>query len=136
MKQVFFSMALAVALFSCGGSGTEKKADTTPPPPASMVDVPKTDTAAAVSPEFQKGHDLIAKNACLSCHKENEKLIGPAYKDVAGKYENTPSTIKMLSEKIIKGGKGVWGDVEMTPHPSLSKSDAEEMVKYVLSLKK
>jgi cytochrome c len=45
-------------------------------------------------------------------------------------------TIELLAGKIIAGGKGVWGEVPMTPHASLSKDDAKEMVRYILSLKK
>jgi cytochrome c len=41
----------------------------------------------------------------------------------------------MLADKIIKGGAGVWGQIPMTPHPNLSKQDAEQIVKYVLLLK-
>ncbi|MDB5017733.1 MAG: cyt, partial [Mucilaginibacter sp.] len=40
------------------------------------------------------------------------------------------------ANKVIKGGKGHWGDIAMTPHATLSVNDAKEMVKYVLSLKK
>ena len=68
--------------------------------------------------------------------KTSEKNIGPAYKDVAAKYENTEENVKMLAEKVIKGGSGVWGAVPMTPHPQISQEDAEAMIKYVLLLKK
>ncbi len=82
----------------------------------------------------QKGKQLIAKSDCLSCHKEKEKLVGPAYADVAKKYKATDENISKLAEKVIKGGVGVWGQIPMPPHPNLSKGDAREMVKYVLSL--
>ena len=64
------------------------------------------------------------------------KLIGPAYKDVAAKYENTEPNRKMLAEKIIKGGQGVWGEIPMAPHADLTQAQAEAMAMYVLSLKK
>ncbi len=79
---------------------------------------------------------LIGKSDCLTCHKVREKLIGPAYQDVANKYESTDANITMLASKIIAGGKGVWGEVPMTPHPTVSEADAKQMVKYVLLLKK
>jgi cytochrome c len=82
-----------------------------------------------------KGAQLIASSDCLGCHKEQEKLVGPAYKDVAKKYSNPDKDINYLANKIISGGKGVWGDVPMTPHPNLALADAKEMAKYVLSLK-
>jgi cytochrome c len=82
------------------------------------------------------GRDMIAKSDCNTCHKQDAKLIGPAFKDVASKYPASQANIDMLAKKVITGGKGNWGDIAMTPHPSLSESDAQEMVKYVLSLKK
>ena len=112
---------------ACGdNAGTEKK-DT------------KTETVAAepsANPDYQKGLELVAKSDCLTCHKVSEKLTGPAYKEVAAKYESTDANIAMLSEKIIKGGQGVWGPIPMTPHPALSEADAKQMVKYILLLKK
>jgi cytochrome c len=80
-----------------------------------------------------KGAELISKNDCLSCHKEHDKLVGPAYADVAKKY--TSADIDKLADKVIKGGSGSWGDVPMSAHPSLSVDDAKEMVKYVLTVK-
>jgi cytochrome c len=69
------------------------------------------------------------------CHKVTEKLIGPAYKDVAVKYAGSDTALAYLSKQIIAGGSGVWGTVPMTPHPELSQADAEQMVKYILLLK-
>ncbi|KAF5270251.1 hypothetical protein FQR65_LT17871 [Abscondita terminalis] len=51
----------------------------------------------------------------------------PAYKDVAAKYENTEPNRKMLAEKIIKGGQGVWGEIPMAPHADLTQAQAEAM---------
>jgi|Laugrespbdmm15sd_2_1035082.scaffolds.fasta_scaffold97492_2 cytochrome c len=99
-----------------------------------------TATAAAVPPtaskeDIEKGMTLLAKSDCLTCHKLNEKVIGPSYKEVAKKYANKPSNIKMLAGKIINGGSGVWGAIPMTAHATLSQADAELMVKYIMSLK-
>jgi cytochrome c len=55
---------------------------------------------------------------------------------IAARYDSTKAgTVEHLAQKVITGGKGSWGDVPMTPHPGLSKQDAEELVKYVLSYK-
>jgi cytochrome c len=88
------------------------------------------------NPDYQKGLALVGKSDCLTCHKVDEKNIGPSYRDVAAKYENTDENVKMLAGKIIKGGSGVWGAIPMTPHPALSQEDAEALAKYVLLLKK
>jgi cytochrome c len=42
----------------------------------------------------------------------------------------------MLAAKIIAGGKGVWGNIPMTAHPTLSVDDAKAMVQYIMLLKK
>jgi len=85
--------------------------------------------------ELTKGMELIAKSDCLTCHKLNEKVIGPAYKDVAKKYAYTPANVTMLAGKIKNSGSGNWGAIPMTAHASLSQADAETMVKYILNLK-
>ena len=81
------------------------------------------------------GAKLVAGSTCLSCHKVNEKLVGPAYVDVAKRYPATEANIAMLATKIIQGGAGHWGQIPMSPHPGLAEGDAREMVKYILSLK-
>lgn len=82
-----------------------------------------------------KGAQLIAASDCASCHRENEKLVGPAYTAVAAKYPNTDANVAMLAGRIISGGAGNWGEIAMIPHPGLSEDDAKEMTRYILSLK-
>lgn len=81
-----------------------------------------------------KGLSLISESDCQSCHKLNEKSIGPSYTDVALRYKSTDANIEMLSNKVINGGAGNWGEQAMAAHPSLPKKDAEEMIKYILSV--
>ena len=129
MKKVVGTITAVVILMSCGG-GEKKETTGTNEPVATEAAGP------ASNPDYKKGLALVAGSDCLTCHKVNEKNIGPAYKDVAAKYENTEENIKMLASKIIKGGSGVWGAIPMTPHPQVSEEDAEAMVKYILLLKK
>lgn len=75
------------------------------------------------------------ENLCLTCHKVEEKLVGPAYRDVANKYENNEENINKLAEKVTKGGKGVWGEVPMPENKVISLEDAKAAVKYVLMLR-
>jgi cytochrome c len=39
-----------------------------------------------------------------------------------------------LTKKIVAGGKGVWGQIPMAPHPNISQADASKMIKYILTL--
>jgi cytochrome c len=124
MKKLIIAFLISGTIAACGGE--EKK-------PAEEKKEEKKDALAV---ENQKGLELIGASDCTTCHRISEKNIGPAYTDVAAKYEATQATIDTLVSKIINGGQGVWGTVAMTPHPTLSKEDATEMVKYILSLKK
>lgn len=106
-----------------------------------------------ISAEYQEGFDkaeasmghqqgqslVIGKNLmlsldCKSCHKESEKSIGPAYTHVGEKYSKNPDALTLLSEKIIKGGSGTWGEVPMPAHPNLSLTDAHHIASWILSL--
>ncbi|MHA4894451.1 c-type cytochrome [Pedobacter sp. PWIIR3] len=106
-------------------------AATTPEP---AVKAEPVKAAAVAATAELPGEALIKKSDCLACHSVKNKIVGPAYVNVAAKY--TAADIDHLADKIIAGGAGVWGDVPMSPHPAVSKSDAKEMVKYILSLKK
>jgi glucose/arabinose dehydrogenase/cytochrome c551/c552 len=80
------------------------------------------------------GKSLAFSLDCKSCHKEAEKSIGPAFMDVAKKYKDDPNARKYLTEKIINGGSGVWGETPMAAHPSLPVSDIQQIVNWIMSL--
>jgi len=130
MKKVLFILTTAVILMACGGGSTEAGKV------AATAATTTTGNALSDNPDYQKGLALVAGSDCLTCHKTSEKNIGPAYKDVAAKYENTEENVKMLAAKVIKGGSGNWGAIPMTPHPQLKQEDVEQMIKYILLLKK
>lgn len=81
------------------------------------------------------GMALAQKKNCLACHSVDAKIVGPAYKDVAAKYAGDKAAVAKLSEKVIKGGVGVWGQVPM-PANQVTPAEAKELVTWVLSLKK
>ncbi len=81
------------------------------------------------------GLALAQKNACMSCHQVDKKVVGPSYKDVAAKYKGDKTAEAKLVEKVKKGGSGVWGPVPMPPHPQMSDADIKTIVHWVLSLK-
>lgn len=82
------------------------------------------------------GKTLIDNSDCKSCHLINQKSAGPAYLQVAEKYREDKNAVGKLSEKVIKGGAGVWGTTEMAAHPQITTSDAQKMIEYILSLGK
>jgi len=128
MKKILVALLLASACWACGGgdkSAEEKK-------PVSNAE-PETPAAPAPAPA-KDGKTLLEASDCRTCHRDNEKLIGPAYADVAKKYSD--ADVDKLADKVISGGTGVWGQIPMAGHPNVTKEDAEAMVKYILSMKK
>ncbi|MEP9378337.1 c-type cytochrome [Aquabacter sp. CN5-332] len=77
--------------------------------------------------------DLAKSKNCVACHSVERKMIGPPYKAVAERYAKDESAIKLLSEKIVKGGGGNWGQLAMPPQPSVSPEEAESLAKWILS---
>lgn len=135
MKKIFLSFAVAIVISSCGNSSSETTSGTGDTKATEIKDAAADDLSG--NPVYQKGLALVAKSDCLTCHKVDDKLTGPPYREVADKYASLPDTIVAhLAGKIIKGGNGVWGEAFMTPHAAVSQEDAEAMVKYILLLKK
>ena len=83
---------------------------------------------------FETGKRLIELSDCKACHSVTKKSIGPAYIEVAKRYEKERNSVKTLANKVITGGGGVWGEQAMAAHPQHKPEEAEEMVKYILSL--
>lgn len=127
MKKLVVFAALCTVMVACGSADTNKGKEEKPAESATP--------APAEAKANDKGLDMIVADNCTTCHKISEKNIGPAYTDVAKKYEATDANIEMLANKVIKGGSGNWGSAPMTPHPALSVDSAKEMVRYILSLK-
>ena len=140
MKKLALILGICSFIAACSNSETKSSDNTSAgADQAATAQQSNVDTNVnniGTSTTGTSGAELIKKSDCLSCHKEDVKLLGPAYQDVAAKYPATEENIELLAGKIIKGGSGNWGDIPMAPHPTISENDAKEMVKYILSLKK
>lgn len=129
MKKYLFVFA-ACTMVACGGSNGKEN---TYQSVETLAEQKLTTEPAQTEPQAE-GKELIAGSDCVACHREDEKLIGPAYQAVAEKYEPNDTTITFLANKIIQGGAGNWGDIPMTPHPQFTQEQAEKMARYILSL--
>ncbi len=79
--------------------------------------------------------ELAQRKNCLSCHSLDQKIVGPAYRDVAAKYSGQDDALARLAEKVRTGGTGVWGTAVMPPNP-VTAEEARTLVIWILSLKK
>lgn len=82
------------------------------------------------------GKLAIAESDCKSCHLIDQKSAGPSYRDVAKRYAKDVRAVEVLSDKVLNGGSGNWGEVAMAAHPQLKKDQVVQMVEYILSLAK
>lgn len=83
--------------------------------------------------QAQADEALAKSKGCLNCHGIENKLVGPAYKDVAKKYAGQDVT-DQLATKVIKGGGGVWGQMPMPPN-AVTPDEAKKLVTWILGLK-
>lgn len=118
---IFWGWLVVFNLISCADVNTEKSNEPSSASKSNLV--------------LQEGATMIEQFQCTACHKVDEDLTGPSYKNVATKYKDADSkTIKALAQKVIEGGSGVWGQTVMNPHPNISKEDAKKMIEYILNL--
>jgi cytochrome c len=134
MKKLVAMLFAAALIYSCGDGDKKNEPEQTKPADTAATNAPaaaSTDTGG----DDEKALTLIGSSDCMTCHAIDRKVIGPAYKDVAKKYDDTPATVDSLVSKVKHGGSGNWGNLVMTPHPDLPEADAKVMIKYILSLK-
>jgi cytochrome c len=78
---------------------------------------------------------LAQEKNCMACHAVDKKMVGPSYKDVAAKYAGQSDAAAKLSQKVLKGGSGVWGPVPMPANGQVSEADAAKLVAWILATK-
>jgi len=132
MKQ-FYSftafLAFSFAIAACNSGAGKTNASDSANATQAIINTGGTSNDSAGN-----GSKLIAVNDCLTCHKINEKSFGPSYMQIAEKYDFNQGNIENLADRIIKGGKGLWGENAMNPHPNLTEPEAQAMCRYILSL--
>lgn len=121
---------LGFSLLSCNNPGSGNKSE-----PIDYIRAIPGESDSIPKAISQKGEVLIAYSDCYTCHKEDVKSVGPAFKDIAKRYPVQDRFINMLAYKVISGGYGAWGNVAMADHPAISHEDAKVMVSYILSLR-
>jgi cytochrome c551/c552 len=112
--------------------GAQHGVDTLRPPGAAPVPVPGTVTTAVKAPDAHAGAAALAgKAGCLACHGLDNKVVGPALRDVARKYADRGDAADYLAGKIGAGGRGVWGPIPMPPQ-SLPAADVKALARWIL----
>jgi len=90
--------------------------------------------AEPARPAAMQPAELARRKACLSCHGVDNRIVGPAFRDVAKRYKGQDGVEAKLVEKLRQGGSGSWGSLPMPPNPDLAAADATTLVRWVLGL--
>ena len=94
-----------------------------------------TFAAGAQAADAKAAEALARQSGCLACHTVDKKLVGPSYRQIADRYRNDKGAGANLFKKVKEGGKGVWGDIPMTPNAHVKDQDIKAIVQWILSIK-
>ena len=129
MKKYLMICGIAAVVVACNKKEANPNMDSNV-----MLEEPVVKVVDSAAAGKHEGLALIEGADCLTCHKDDVRVVGPSYQEVADTY--TDGDLDMLADKIIEGGKGNWGEIPMTPHAGMSKENAKKMVEYIMTLKK
>lgn len=88
----------------------------------------------ALSGLAQADEALNKSRNCYSCHRDDKKIAGPSYQEIASKYQGNGNAVAMLSAKIKSGSRGVWGSMPMPPN-AVTDEEARKLAAWILSKK-
>jgi len=91
--------------------------------------------AFAVQPALASdGETLFKSKPCVACHTIDNKMVGPALKEVAEKNAGVEGAVETLALHIKNGSAGIWGPIPMPPNV-VTEEEATIIAEWVLSLK-
>lgn len=85
--------------------------------------------AAAGDVQAQSGRELAEKALCMSCHRSNERLAGPAFREIALKYAGIAGAEAVVAAKIRR----VWRYAPMPPSTRLTDAEHWTLAAWIMS---
>lgn len=76
---------------------------------------------------------LLTKNTCLACHKPDQRLVGPGYKEVMAKKKYKP---EQIVELIANPKPANWPGYPPMAPLNVPKDEAMKIAKWIVSLGK
>lgn len=140
-KNILAASAAVLALFAGSAQATtdEAIAERIKPygtvcvvgdPCAEAVAAAPAGEAAGEAAGGNPGEALFSAKACVACHSVDNKVVGPALKEVAAKYAGDAAHI---ASSIKNGSTGNWGPIPMPPN-AVSDEEAAQLAEWILSL--
>lgn len=140
-KNILAASAAVLALFAGSAQATtdEAIAERIKPygtvcvagdPCAEAVAAAPAGEAAGEAAGGNPGEALFSAKACVACHSVDNKVVGPALKEVAAKYAGDAAYI---ASSIKNGSTGNWGPIPMPPN-AVNDEEAAQLAEWILSL--
>lgn len=140
-KNILAASAAVLALFAGSAQATtdEAIAERIKPygtvcvagdPCAETVAAAPAGEAAGEAAGGNPGEALFSAKACVACHSVDNKVVGPALKEVAAKYAGDADHI---INSIKNGSQGNWGPIPMPPN-AVNDEEAAQLAEWILSL--
>lgn len=122
-----------VAVTSTNTNNTDKKPVAKPPATKTpVVTKPVAKIAASKTLTYAMVQHLLKKNACLSCHNPDKKMVGPSYKEIAKrKYSQA-----QIVQYIQKPNPAHWPGyaAPMPPMAHVPKAELTKIAQWIKSL--
>jgi cytochrome c551/c552 len=102
------------------------------PQPDRETTPPVNSNAPAKTESSTDPRAKISQYGCIACHAIDTKVVGPAFRDVAAKYQGQRDVQPRLEDKVRNGGVGVWGDIPMPPNSAVPPAEIHALVSWIL----
>lgn len=75
---------------------------------------------------------LANSKNCMVCHSLDRKLVGPSFREIAGRHQGQPGAAELLAIRITQGSSGAWGPVPMPSQPLVQAQEAKALAQWIL----
>jgi cytochrome c len=79
---------------------------------------------------------LTTKHACAACHQAERKVVGPSWKEIAGRYGGGGMSPTQLAASIKAGSTGKWGAIPMPAQAQVPEADLQTLAAWILDRSK
>lgn len=106
-------------------------------PMEAAAPAPAMKPAATGAPSQDEVLAIAKRGNCLTCHKIEGKLVGPAWKDVGAKYKGDAKAAATIASHIKAGGKFGWnfGSMPARGGSKITDAEVETLARFIASLK-
>lgn len=74
----------------------------------------------------------FSSNGCNNCHDASSRIVGPALKEIADRYQGKKVTAE-VAKRIIEGSEGRWGDMAHPSNAALAPAEAKLLARWILT---